>query len=492
MWCEPALPILTRIAADYSLGSVTRGVALAVDALTLTEVPVTGAIRLTITGNVFFSPVRVWVAGRVCQSAMLMDPDNPNPLAPLPQACYYAALNRDKSQLQYLCTDYARSIQCDVPDVQGHAMVVTVSSGLIGEVTEEPDEAEEQEELPTMTSMAPRVSAVRQLEAAGHPLCTQSSGQPLSLLSCPVTQPFFIEVCAAWISVSAAPVGVLVLLDLGGGDDGSEVLLPCGQWYAGSLTSNPCINCTVHPRLTPITRLVVMNSVTSMGSEQPAMITFQQCPAGYRSDFEAATTGNSTNVCAACPPGSSTDGVQGASYCSPCPGGFFSVDNGTAKCQACPAGTFAPSPNHTACLNCSLNSFVNATSQTVCDSCELDEYIVLRPQTSSAGSAGACHSCPVLASCDANGSISAHSGAYLLIDQESGTVSTTLCSYIACWEGTACSASDLTPPVIASSHLPVINCCGDGRWPAYAVGQLPETRGHNVLCARCVFRATPL
>jgi hypothetical protein len=106
------------------------------------------------------------------------------------------------------------------------------------------------------------------------------------------------------------------------------------------------------------------------------------------------------------------------------------------------------------------------------------------------------------ATCFANGSIVADAASYLLPDQRSGTLQALPCSSSACVQAVRCMESgsyaevDGELPIIAASGLPVVNCCGPGRYPAYVAanvstdGQqasaLQATRGFNLLCAACL------
>jgi hypothetical protein len=174
-------------------------------------------------------------------------------------------------------------------------------------------------------------------------------------------------------------------------------------------------------------------------SKQLSSLSFQSCAAGHRNDYEAALLGNASSLCIACPPGFSTVNGSNQPACTACLPGSFSEAEGSAQCTPCAAGSFADEVGVTACSACSLNSWQHHRGQDRCDVCDLGTYIHYDDALEAAGSnpssartAADCLPCPFRARCSANGSIDAEGGAYLLLEQESGTVRSVPCSPTAC------------------------------------------------------------
>jgi hypothetical protein len=220
-------------------------------------------------------------------------------------------------------------------------------------------------------------------------------------------------------------------------------------------------------------------------STEPTSISFRQCNAGSHNDYPAAQTLNATNLCIPCQPGFSTSNGTDQPTCVGCPVGSYADRSGMAACLPCPRGEFAPVINSTACSPCSLNSWQHAEGQGRCDACDLGTYIQYREadQASEVRSDATCLPCPFLSRCDANGSIDAMRGAYLIIDQSSHAVRSVPCSGTACVGLGSTSRTPTAPQLISVSLLPVSNWCGSNRWPAFdpTVPALAATLGHNVL-----------
>ena len=200
--------------------------------------------------------------------------------------------------------------------------------------------------------------------------------------------------------------------------------------------------------------------------------------------------------------GTSTLNFTGYSLCEPCRPGQFGNKIGQPQCGSCSPGHYSSETNSSQCEACEINSFQPEPGASKCTECPSDEYVVYDTSTSEAALApaprvsGKCHDCPAFASCQ-SGNITATQGFYLLIDQQAATVSAVQCSRQACVDANSAQCSRGSTPtaavqtqLILSSQLPVVNCCGPGRLPAYlaeyeADSELAATDGVNVLCAAC-------
>ena len=105
-----------------------------------------------------------------------------------------------------------------------------------------------------------------------------------------------------------------------------------------------------------------------------------------------------------------------------------------------------------------------------------------------------CESCPTFAYCSTEGNVSALTGGYLLLDQQSGLLSSMTCPAASCVSALDSGLQSRQqcmpagPRFLSTSSLAVINCCGTGRYPAYdpSAQALLPTEGSNVLCALCL------
>ena len=481
LYCEPALPILQELHATYQYNRTQKIVPNA-DAVTLIDVPVLGDVTLSIVGSVFFNPVRVLIGGYPCLNPVLGSTADVD----VSTACYNESYK--DADVHLVCIPCARLITCTLPMSNigvGREMAVVVNSGRIDEVTEvDPSIGT----VATLTSTAPVVTRIR----ADSGDCGQDEQSPFGLLDCPITRTFQLTVCAASYSVGNGS-NVLVMMDTSSG----SLSLECAAFRPDSELPpvEMCTICTVFPRLTSA-RLILRQPTIGLDSQQPVSILFARCDAGYRTDYSGALSGNATDLCVACPPGSSTANAVSSYDCTPCVAGYFTNTSGSAMCSPCRVGTWAPSINSTTCSACPLNSYANSTAQTRCEVCELNNYIVYST-AGDVGVAGSCVQCPELTTCYANGTIAAQHGSYVLIDQDAGTVSSTMCSSSACMDASFCEQQPADAVSrIESSGLEVVNCCGDGRWPAFTerwenssfadASALRTSHGHNVLCAACL------
>ena len=477
LYCMPVLPLIQDL-------SVTSGnwQAPTYDVVTVYDVPVYTAVRLSIVGNAFFEPVSVFVGGVRCSDSHLQS----TPESPIKQIHYNVSLN---GQPQPTSGTWGRLIVCSASLTPGVGTVVTVISGRLNEVTEVDQELKVHKHSATLTTRNPVISLIY----ANSSDCQWNEDQPLALLGCSVTHPFNVRVCVTANSVGReafSAASLLVLLD----SPPTETRLNCSS--ASSSETDTCADCTVYPLLTSATAKLVLR-VVSTGQQsnlQSATVGFGFCPAGSRTD-RSSPMGNATSLCVDCPPGTSTNGVSSAVACPPCTAGQFQNDTGATECKDCPIGTFADGTGATNCSLCPLNSFASFERQTKCEICELDQYIVYKDPRD-AGISGKCVGCPERAQCFANGTISAGSGAYLLIDQQLGTVSAAVCSPLACVDASLCLASSF-PPIpqrIRKSQLLVQNCCAQGRWQSYDLdSQLyGQADTQNVLCAACLPGYSPV
>jgi hypothetical protein len=489
LWCEPMLPVLSEVRASYVDVHDELHFVPAVDAFTLRDVPVTGLVTLSIYGNAFFEPVQVNVGNVRCDKAILkatvtlpVSTVSYNISLTVPSLLNGTAIVHDWPQL--VQGVYSQLIVCTLPPVIGVGMVVWVSTGRMGEVTEV--DLSTSDIAATVSTFAP----VLTLLAA--PGACNGSLSPLVLTACPVRRAFNLTVCASIESVGMSSdqwtSGVSVVVSTAQ----YAVTLHCTHFGSDSAAGlgGTCASCEATPGLSEL-RLSLLRASLGQVSDQLGMLTFQDCPPGTRNDW-AAASGVGNDLCQPCPPGMSTNGGRGLDSCLACAEGYYSNTSGAATCQACKAGTYAPAPGAHTCSRCPVNSFANATSQLSCEVCDLNRYIVYSPLDDGARVTGSCVDCPEQATCAVNGSVASGVGSYLLISQHSGRLQSVPCSSLACLDGSGCVWSEAD--MVALSLLSVLNCCASGRWPAYLtdpalysdVSALQRDAGHNVLCAQCL------
>jgi hypothetical protein len=403
-----------------------------------------------------------------------------SPAIPLCYNVSSAGHGEHNATVQLVCDSlYGTRVTCILPSLLGRNMSLTVTSGPLGaEADVDPDAGRD---AVTLTSMGPALSSIR--STAGD--CQQDPNLLLTLSDCPVNRSFTVELCALPFSIADGQDTGTVMVS-----NSFFTWLDCSKWPGRE--SSPCITCRVLPQLGTV-RIVLRDVNTGLDGKTGAVLSFQRCPAGSSTNHAAVLQGAS-NVCVACPPGSSTDDNSGQDDCFPCPAGRYSNTSGAAHCSACSAGTYAQLMNSTACVPCSPNSYAGESAQTRCSACDLNQYIVHAPQQ--ARVAGECLDCPAMARCDRLGNITAQAGAYVLIDQAAGMLSTATCWSSVCLDGQQCAAASEQQQQqrVVLSNLTVVNCSSDGAWPAYVAtpelyrddAVMRASGGHNVLCASCL------
>ena len=467
--CEPLLPLISQLQASYSFNRSMRELSAA-DAVTLTGMPANAQAVLTVSGSLFLSSnLEVLVGGRSCTDPRLLPEASSDP----PLLCYNVSFAQHQKGLQ--CDRWSRAVSCQLPLEPGVQLPVTVRTGRWGALSEVDPRTGRQ--LATVSSLPPVISLV----SADGADCRSRVGA-LHLSECSITRPFPLQLCLQADSAQQAATLAVFLGDL-------QLPLNCSVFSLDAQSLDICTSCQVLPRLGQALRLRVEHSSLLLVSDEDASLSFQQCPAGYRTDAAAALLGTATSLCVPCPAGSSTDGNSAQRDCQPCRSGFFSNSSGQASCSPCPHGRYAAAASSTGCSLCPLNSYQNSTAQSRCEVCELNEYIVYSAAGGAGRVAGDCRPCPASATCTADGDILAASGSFLVVDQQAGTVSAVACSHAACLDAAACSAEE-AGQTIASSSLRVVNCCAAGRWPAFSLAPtdaaIRAAQGHNVLCASCL------
>ena len=500
--CQPVLPLVYRVRASYPYNGETKPLTVTDDVVLSGLPPRYGEpVLMSITGNLFVEPVRIFIHGEACQRVSL---DSPH------QLCYNASVSSDQAAPHYVCDRVSRKVSCEMPALFGVDMDVIVLSGRGAEVAE--TRGFKHNDVITITTAAPAIS---RLESAD----CRASEQSLSLVDCPVNRTTSLTICAASDSIMLGDVLQVVL--------SAALVGNCSFDHKGS--AEFCSTCVIQPQYGIGLQLVLQRPTLGLRSTTAALLSFASCPAGTWLD-KGAVGQNATNLCVTCPAGSSTMGNTAQAGCTLCPAGTSS-DAGNADCTPCATGYYSSSSNSTHCSLCPLNSYANDTRQTGCQLCSLNDYIVYAANHSHARPVdGECVACPVGSTCTISGNILSARGQYLLIDQQAATVSGIRCSSSACMSAVAqCPQADdsdgdggsrkrqqgdqeqqpsrLQPQSITASQLRVVNCCGAGRWPAYintsaflprnSTGVLPvtpgllpdgivDTDGVNVLCAHCL------
>ena len=323
----------------------------------------------------------------------------------------------------------------------------------------------------TISSTAP---AILSIAPWGDEPETCSRLDDRALDNCPITQPFTIGLIADpdtvfnWEPPDQSDWRLQVRLA------GVELNCTESKFERGY----PCMICTVLPRLGQLLPLTIQQAGFPLQS-QPVPISFRSCPAGTYNNLTAVNT----DLCLPCPAGSSSS--ANSYQCEVCHPGRYASSTGSAECVLCEAGSYMAEHNATQCLPCPLNSQTSVNGSTSCEMCAAGTYIVYTSDrlSNSSREQGKCVPCPDGAVCYSNGSIVAESGAFLLVDQRSNTVSSVSCSSMACLQGDACESTGAeSQQLIARSQLPVINCCADGRYPAFDPSNtaLAETGGVSV------------
>ena len=455
--CQLPVPIISRLLVN-SPDVVQR------DAVTVLNVP-PYSTQLTILGSGFVQPLRVTIAGYECLWPELV-PDAFN------RSSGHVCVNGTARHPTPQCVDYAGEVRCEMPMYFRSKMRVGVESG--------PDAIVAMAVTERAGQFATVSTAVPVIQAMYSKHCT--SLDATSLVDCPVTHPFEIEVDVDVETMDEDSLWFTpqVSLSLSSG----VLWLSCSAYERPSSSSLVNTNCTVHPHLGRRYQLQV-TSYASQLTSAPAFLSFAECPAGHSTDYDAPA--DATDLCKPCEAGWSTGNATNQPACTPCRPGQYAPHGGTPSCLSCPLGQYTPLTNSTHCMRCDPNSYQTYAGADRCDLCDLNRYIRYGPANVS-DSAIFCASCPALTSCATNGTISAGRGAYVLIDQTSGAIESVPCSPDACVGRQDSAAVATSAQVVGSSRLPVYNSCGMNRLPAYSRDDpdLAATDGCNVLCAQCV------
>ena len=470
--CQFPPPTISSLSMDDYPGIVS------VNPVTLAALPVMQTdMRLKVRGSYFTQPLLVSVGGFDCLEAELMHDDS------------YVTVCRNTSQAEVQdCQVFADTLTCNAPAVFGQKLPVRVRVGTYAVDARVSDELRETgyEGLATVSSTQPVILSINSSACVAEPL------SPLQLLACPVTHPFNVTVRVD--ATSTLVDDSIVQLD-------DAHRLECRVDDQGWLDKCPefgvCpvdFQCRVYPHFGVRLLRVASSEYQGLTSREPVSLSFQQCSAGHRNDYTAAMTVNATDLCIQCPPGASTMNATNQPSCKDCLVGSYADRPGMPACLPCPRGSYAAEPNSTTCLPCSLNSWQHAEGQGRCDVCDLGTYIRYTQQPSAADSGAGpprieatCEPCPFLAKCDANGTVDALRGAYVLIEQQAHTARSVPCSSSACVGFKSQQRVSTSPDIIPTSELPVMNWCGVNRMSAYDPNApaLAHTGGHNVLCAAC-------
>ena len=102
---------------------------------------------------------------------------------------------------------------------------------------------------------------------------------------------------------------------------------------------------------------------------------------------DAGTFSLAASNCTSCPAGKHSS--TGQALCTNCTPGFVAVAERLSACTACSSGTFASSPGSTGCSACPAGSSQGATGQASCEACEAGKYVNATGSTS-------CANCDVL------------------------------------------------------------------------------------------------
>ena len=337
----------------------------------------------------------------------------------------------------------------------------------------------------------------------------------LQLVDCPADRPFLIEVCGenipyyansgqlpVWTLSTAEPLYCSRLWRQSRPEterpcDPRIPELPCWQSFV-------CAICEVQPLIGPghMLRVRLTNGLTNEEQnvivDEAATISFAACQAGFRADI-AVEQGVPRQRCEKCAPGYSTLGLPDQRTCTPCAPGQFTDEWGSPECRPCPVGSHSPQLNASACTPCGANSWARFEGLSECNECGEQLYKRLPPSlpyNASVVALPSCDACPVGATCDRNGTITAAAGYFLVVDSGSGEVSSVDCFSSACIEATSADECRLAAATflsfngssnsssgaqrVGSTGPAVINCCGANRRPA-----VDSDGVINVLCATC-------
>jgi hypothetical protein len=154
-YCVPRPPIIDRVDGSY-LSANNRIVILNhVDNVTLTDVPFSASLFLTVTGDVFFYPLDVTVNSEICK--VVESPDSTH--------CVQYNISSTGENVIPVCDSFTSSFSCHLEPIFGRDMVLSVRSSRLfqrAEVT--PDLGRSSA---TLTSMAPTLRST----SASHSGC---------------------------------------------------------------------------------------------------------------------------------------------------------------------------------------------------------------------------------------------------------------------------------------------------------------------------------
>ena len=475
-FCEPPRPFVTSIDVVSEDAPLHSSLVRRVDDVTLLDFPVTADTPLRIEGSNFTKPLSVTVGGHSCAFAQLA--------GRLQNLCYNTSAVSGSGQREVVesCAVFGSAITCVVPAVLGLNLAVLVQSGPLGFSADVPGG-----ELATLSSTAPVIMWLGAYVGAGHTtqlngsrLVCDVSGDQLRLSECPVQRSYNLSVCVLPETVYHLPLSVFL--------GASRVSLPC-QEELGSTTGTAfgyrCVRCQVLPFLG--TQQVRVQPVElPLLSRSNASISSSSCPPGFRTDFQALSDGGGTDLCIPCEAGSSTRGAGGASACVTCRAGEYAAQRNASDCALCEPGSYAPDSGSTSCLPCPVNSYQSLQGSIECTRC-VDSYMVFGAE---GWASGKCWDCPAYAACSVQGVISAAAATFLVIEQDSATVSSFPCSASACVHASSNSTCQHAQ-LVHFTEVEVQNCCAAGRYPAYSpdwqgIDDLQATEGVNVLCALCL------
>ena len=468
-YCQPGRPYVARLSANG---------ATSVDSVTLIDLPVAPDNTLHIQGSNFTLPLSVTVGGQKCDSPQLTGAQR--------FVCYNLTCGETDTRTQtQVCDWFSDSLSCTLPAVLGLNLPVLVVSG--------PSALQADVEVAGVTGgRVARVSSTSPVityMSAYHDdpyddrLCNFTGTDELRLWNCPVLEPYNLSVCLTFPSVHTLALNVT----LGASQTGLPCVLQDPNQLSRPISNVRCLRCVVTPFLGTHAVRVQPSVLPLLQSRTDASLTSALCPEGYSANFTAALSGLVTTMCNECAAGSSTRGVKGSPDCLPCGVGHFAPSPATGECQPCRPGRYTNMTEAVTCELCPVNQYQPYEGQAHCIGCDTGSYVVYSNESSRA--TGNCTRCPDGATCYPD-AIGARAGRFLVIDQGAAAIESLPCSELACKSGDleSCDASEAQ--ILLRSSLPVLNCCGTGRRPAYtkdwqADSALADTEGVNVLCAWC-------
>ena len=485
--CSPPVPIIEAVLVSD---------ARSVSPLSVLDVSMSGSL-LTIIGRFFAQPVQVEVGGHPCEPAELLGAE-----AALRRFNVSFPPHTSFTSVEQLL--HSR-IECSLPFLFGFNLPITVYSGAAWLHATTYDSS-----VATLSSTAPVIDAlVPTVRVNGSHVCAWSADSPLALLDCDIRRGFDVYVCVDQRTFREEQASVwlasVIQLRCSGFEDPAymrEVAFDTNVTRAFLQSLSLCTRCSVLPTLGSPLPVRVRHTDQQLESAQMATISFAPCPRGFYINPIALLHNDPAHyydvdrpaVCLPCPRGSTSWAGQDLDTCEPCQPGSFSAWEASERCERCPPGRYSEQPGAFTCPQCPRNSFQQRNGSDSCQLCDGDRFLQLPSAlqhtpaingTDAWAVYGYCAACPEVADCDSDGTIRTRAQLFLLINQQDGSFDYATCPGGACLAGAACTGSPT--PVIRSSQLPVLNCCGAGRRPAYVPDDqaLAGTEGVNVLCAVC-------